>query len=450
MRYDESITWAYFVGRPWSTIVTSYPFPNNHVFHSLLAKIATSAAPWSPWALRLPAFLAGVAIVPLTWAVGRRFADRDTALLGAGLAVGSTPLVLYSANARGYTLVVACFLAMLVIADRIRRGTDQHGWLSLALLGAAGLYTIPVMLYPLGVVALWLALDAARRSPAERRQHLVRIAASSTAAVALAALLYLPISRSAGIGALAGNRFVSPSSWPTFALDLPRFVTELFGVWSSPLPWWCAPLLLLLALAGVRRPARPSGASLTLATMLWCVALLVATHRVPFIRVWLFALPLFLLAVARGMLRLWRTAVAPSVPALRMDAGRAAMLLAAAAGAGAVWTRSAERSDDTGAFPAARAVTTLLAPRLRAGDRVLAPIPTNGPLLYYFAASGLDTASLTVPIDRSSRAFLVLDPSRGQSVDWAVGVGMIDPGAFVEPTLVGRPDGAEVWETERR
>lgn len=77
MRYDESITWAYFAGRPWSTIVSSYPFPNNHVLHSLFARVAVAALPFAPWALRLPAFLAGLAIVPLTWAVA---ADSSIAI----------------------------------------------------------------------------------------------------------------------------------------------------------------------------------------------------------------------------------------------------------------------------------------------------------------------------------------------------------------------------------
>src|SRR5678815_4844579 len=96
MRYDESVTWAYFVGRSWTTIISQYQFPNNHVLFSLLAKATSSLAAWQPWALRLPALIAGIAIVPLTWAVGRRFADRDSALLGAALAGASTPLILYS------------------------------------------------------------------------------------------------------------------------------------------------------------------------------------------------------------------------------------------------------------------------------------------------------------------------------------------------------------------
>ena len=104
MRYDEASAWADFIGRDWWTILSRYPTPNNHVFFSLIAKLTSALAPYRPWAIRLPALLPGIAIVPATWAVGRRLADRATALLGAALAAGSMPLVLYSANARGHSL----------------------------------------------------------------------------------------------------------------------------------------------------------------------------------------------------------------------------------------------------------------------------------------------------------------------------------------------------------
>jgi hypothetical protein len=450
MRYDESVTWAYFVGQPWSTVISSYPFPNNHVLYSLLAKLSVSIAPWSPWALRLPAFLAGVAIVPLTWAVGRRFADRATALLGAALAAASTSLILYSTNARGYSLVVVIFLLMLLVADRIRRGSARRGWLTFTLLAALGLYTVPVMLYPMGAVALWLAMDAVHLPPRVRQRRIAAVALSSAGAVALAGLLYLPIVRSAGLSALAGNKFVTASPWPVFALGLPKFFAELLGTWSSPVPWWSVPLVALLALLGLRRPIHSRMPSLAIATGAWCLALLLLTHRVPFARVWLFLLPLFLLAVARGLIRVWREGIVRRLPAIRWDAAWTAMALAALVGVIAVRTEAAVRSADTGVFLPAREVAALLTPRLQSGDRVLAPIPSNGPLLYYFAERGLDTASLTLPLERARRAYLVLDRTRGQSLGWAVMVGMIDPAQFREPALLGRPGSAEVWMADRR
>ena len=446
MRYDESVTWAYFVGRSWSTIVSDYRFPNNHVLFSLLAKATSSLAPFEPWALRLPAFVAGAAIVPLTWAVGRRFADSGVGLLGAALAAGSTSLILYSTNARGYSLIVALFLVLLLLADELRTSRRAAAWLAFVLLAALGLYTIPVMLYPLGVVSAWLLLAAWRTRRADGRALATRVALAGAAAGALALLLYLPIIRTAGIGALAGNRFVSPSTWGAFAAELPSHAATTLLTWTSPLPWWVAPLLLIAALVGARHHPESDRPSLALATTLGCGALLLATHRVPFVRVWLFLLPLFLLAVARGVLRIARRVREES----RHAAPLAAVATAAAVVAMALIRDTVRSSDDTGAFRAGREVTAVLSPELRPGDRVLAPIPANGPLLYYFGARGLDTALLNTPPARTRRAFLVLDPSRGRTLDWAVSVGMIDPALFDEPRLLMRREDVELWRTERR
>jgi hypothetical protein len=445
MRYDESITWAYFVGRSWHTVVSSYQFPNNHVFFSLLAKATSSLAPFQPWALRLPAFVAGVAIVPLTWAVGRRVASPTVGLIGAALAAGSTSLILYATNARGYSLVVVLFLVLLLLADRLRVAPTIRGFALYALLGALGLYAIPVMLYPLGIVAAWLLLAAARTTGALRRRLVAGTLSASAAAGVGALLLYLPIIRTAGLSALAGNRFVAPMAWPAFVADLPRHAAETLLTWTSPLPWWSAPVVLVLALAGAWRTERTERPSLALATVVWCAVLLAATHRVPFVRVWLFLLPLFHLAIARGLLRIVRRTRAADAAS-----PMSAVVVAAGVASLALFGDTVRTSDDTGSFPAARAITARLATELRAGDRVLAPIPTNGPLLYYFSARGLDTALLTTPPERTRRAYLVLDPSRGRTLSWAVEVGMIDPALYVEPTVLLRSPTVELWRADRR
>ncbi|MCY7379074.1 MAG: glycosyltransferase family 39 protein [Gemmatimonadaceae bacterium] len=446
MRYDESVTWAYFVGRPWSTIVSSYQFPNNHVFFSLLAKLTAAVAPFQPWALRLPAFLAGVAVVPLTWAVGRRFATPAIGLIGAALAAGSTTLVLYSTNARGYTLVVALFLVLLLLADRLRTSQRLSHWAMLAVLGAVGLYTIPVMLYPLGIVVIWLLLAARQASGAVRRGLAVRAVAAALSAGALALLLYLPIIRNAGLGALAGNKFVEPSPWPMFIADIPRHLVDTLLTWTSPFSWWAVPLLLLLGVVGLHRIEPASRPSLVLASALWCGGLLVATHRAPFVRVWLFLLPLFHLAVARGIVRVAST---PRVPRAFISPA-AATALAVLVATLTMLGDTVRRSGDTGSFRSAREVTERLKRALRPGDRVLAPIPTNGPLLYYFSAQGLDTALLNTPPESTRRAFLVLDPARGRTLDWAVSVGMIDPALYATPTLLLRRADVELWSSDRR
>ena len=445
MRFDESVTYVEFVLKPWSAVVGSYPYPNNHVLFSLLAKLTSSLAPMQPWAIRLPALLAGVAIVPLTYAVGRKLLGRTEALLGAALAAAATPLVLYSVNARGYSLLAALFLVELLLVHRLRARPTAAGWVVVAIVAALGAFTIPIMLYPHGIIGVWLVLDWARRRSDASRAAVVGFALASAGAAVLALLLYLPIIRSQGWGALVGNKFVEAQSWASFASQLPRSALGTLLQWSMPLPLWLAPIALVLAVVGVMRSrrARRGSPSLLLASALWCLLLLLATHRVPFMRIWIFLLPLYCLAVGSGIAALAeRARTTTSLTPLL------APILAAAIAALSLASHSVAAATETGAFPDAPAVTAALKPRLRDGDRVLAPIPTNGPLLFYFVASQMKTGYLSTNAEAMRRAFIVLDTTRGQSLGWAVRQGMIDPRRFAPPRLVGRFGRAELWVTD--
>jgi hypothetical protein len=432
--------------------------------------VTSSLAPYHRWAIRLPALLPGIAIVPATWLVGRRLADRSTALLGAALAAGSMSLVLYSTNARGHSLVVLGGLALVLLGDRLRTRPDWfRGWIAYVVVAAVGLWTAPLMIYSIGAVSLWLALHAlwptlpgrsgagvaasagrtvipslgARLTLA--RPLLMRVVAADVAALALAWVLYLPIIRVAGLGAILANKLVLPVPWPQFGKLLPPFLFELVVTWSAPLPPVFAVAMVALAAIGMPR-ARRGGASFALAAAGACLGLFLFSHAKPFVRVWLFFLPLFLLAVGRGLVRLRTRWLSQA----RLDPAWAAVALALLVSGVALRTRAAEGTDDTGRFAEARAVTAVLAAQLQPGDRVLATIPLNGPLLWYFGERGLDTAALNTPMAATRRAFLVLDPTRGQTLGRAVEAGVIDPSLFQEPILVARSTGAEVWRSARR
>ena len=87
--------------------------------------------------------------------------------------------------------------------------------------------------------------------------------------------------------------------------------------------------------------------------------------------------------------------------------------------------------------------------RLQLGDRVLAPIPANGPLLFYFLAQQMDTSHLSLPMGGVQRAYLVLIPSLGQTLDRAAAAGIVDSKLFPRHHLVRRFEDSELWMAER-
>ena len=116
--------------------------------------MSTALLGGDPWAIRLPAFLAGVLLVPGSY-LGARVVFRSGGLLAAGLAAASSYLVLFSTNARGYSMLALLTLALVVLTPYVVRTQSLFGALLCALLAAVGLYTIPVMLFPMAMLLLW-------------------------------------------------------------------------------------------------------------------------------------------------------------------------------------------------------------------------------------------------------------------------------------------------------
>jgi hypothetical protein len=75
---------------------------------------------------------------------------------------------------------------------------------------------------------------------------------------------------------------------------------------------------------------------------------------------------------------------------------------------------------------------------------VFAPIPSNGPLAYYFVRTGLDTAYLSSIPDDSARVFLVVNTAEG----FALNSGLRDPllQKFHKARRVAKYPSAEVYQ----
>ena len=190
---------------------------------------------------------------------------------------------------------------MLALATRLRTSWSTAEWLAFALLGAIGFFTVPVMLYAFGTVVGWLAIEVWTR---ERRLLLRRLLPSVVVTLVLTGLLYAPIIASSGLSALVSNEFVVALPWSTFSAELPDSLITIGRQWHRDVP---LPLALVLgggfvtAIVFHRRLSRfllpPAVVALA-----WIAPVVLAQRVVPFERVWLFLVPLYLLTAAAGIL----------------------------------------------------------------------------------------------------------------------------------------------------
>ncbi|HEX6052624.1 MAG TPA: glycosyltransferase family 39 protein [Gemmatimonadaceae bacterium] len=445
MRYDESITYLHFASQPWETAIGSYTYPNNHVFHTLLVKACVSLLGDDPWVLRLPAYVAGVAMIPMTYWVGRRVFGSTAAYVGTALVAGSGALVLYSTNARGYTMICAATLILAGLLLRLRERPSVTLWAAVVVVAALGMWTIPVMLLPAGGLASWFVLSALSDDTSERRGDLVRVGLAIVATALLTALLYRPILSRHGLAALTENAFVSATPWRVFYRDLSSSIEHLSSGWSLGIPSPIAVALGACAAVGLVSARRRDAMRVSMAgsVYLWCAVLLIVTHRVPFARVWLFLVAPTALFAACGLVRL--LASRPSVhEQVVMWPGASSAMAATLLSIAVILSRDVVTSRETGTLYHAEQIAEAFRGRLRPGDRVIAPLPSNGPLAYYFLREGLDTTYLSATPRDSARVFLIVNTAEGYTVRTRLSEPLMQ--RFQNAQLMVRYPTAEIYE----
>src|SRR4051794_29680002 len=81
MQLDEAYTYNEYAVKPVLDGLSWYTLPNNPLLNTLLVHAATTLIGNDRWAVRLPAFLAGVLLIPATYAMVARLCGRPEALM---------------------------------------------------------------------------------------------------------------------------------------------------------------------------------------------------------------------------------------------------------------------------------------------------------------------------------------------------------------------------------
>jgi mannosyltransferase len=173
--YDEAFTPIHVLHASLSATLRSVAHTENTPpLWYVLAWADARVFGTSAVALRLPSALAGIATVPVAWAIGRELEDpsarragraRGAAVVCAALVAVDPLFVWYSQEARAYALfVLMAALAMLYFLRSAREPTPRR-MVAFAVTGSLALLTHYFAAFLLVGMALWLLSDrCARRS----------------------------------------------------------------------------------------------------------------------------------------------------------------------------------------------------------------------------------------------------------------------------------------------
>jgi hypothetical protein len=304
--YDEAYTFIHFASREFKHILADYSAPNNHIFHTILVGISYRLFGGQAWALRLPAFVAGVLVIPAMYITARRFFSAHQSLAAAGLVAVIPLFVNYSVNGRGYTLLVLFALLLANFAGILVVRQSKAALIAFTLTAAFGFYTIPIFLYPMAGISLWVVvthLFANEPLPQKARRLGIFLGACLLAGL-LTLLLYSPvIVFGSGLSSIIGNEIVKSLNWSTFLENLDPRLLKAWNKWMIGISPAFENVFLGGFLVSLLFYRKVSNQKLPLQVFLGlAVAILLVLQRVsPLPRIWIFLEAFYLMFAAAGL-----------------------------------------------------------------------------------------------------------------------------------------------------
>ncbi len=170
MAYDESYSWINFASRPLPQALGDLNSTNNHLFNTFCMYVTGHLFGPREWVLRMGVMSCGLAALPVTFVWARRWLGTSAALLATAWLAVSSPLVIYSVEARGYMFVM---LAAVLLDDAFAKLSDRHRdtalhWTQAGAAVVIGLWSMIIMGYAIIASGLWyLFVGGSRLAPAE-------------------------------------------------------------------------------------------------------------------------------------------------------------------------------------------------------------------------------------------------------------------------------------------
>jgi len=162
MAYDESYSYRSFARHSLPEALGELNSANNHLLNTLGMWITSRLFGPQEWALRLPVFLCGLALMPAVFVWSRRQLGGGgaVALLATAFVAVSPLMITYSTDARGYMYVALAAVVFDAALRHLDSGAERTAlaWVAAWLAVVLGLWAMILMAFPIVGGTLWYVL----------------------------------------------------------------------------------------------------------------------------------------------------------------------------------------------------------------------------------------------------------------------------------------------------
>lgn len=305
LRYDEVYTFINFVKEPISTTLFDYRSTNNHILHSLLVRLSYKLFGSSFWAIRLPAFLFGILIIPLTYLASRVFYNKNTALLTSAFVASSSILVEYSTMARGYTIICSVFLILLILAKYLLGKENIFAWSLFSIISTIGFFTMTIMMYPYLIIILWILLSMIfKDTTVNIKTNLKYLIISIFLTSILTFSLYSGAIIKFGVKSAITSNISNNNLTQNFFNNYISLLRSIWSDWNRDLSIWISVLLVIffiIALIVHKKVAKYKVVLVIPSIICFLIISALLKNALNFGRHWLFLLPVYFMIACAGI-----------------------------------------------------------------------------------------------------------------------------------------------------
>ena len=294
MRHDEAISFITFARIPLFRSLSDYSTSNNHFLHTLFLHISYLFFGNQIWAIRLTAFIAGILIIPITYLVGRIFYNNKVGLISSAFIAISSPLISYSTNARGYTLITLFFLIALALTKYLKDNNNKTGWLFFGIINFLGFFTIPTYLYSYGILIVLLLLIIIFKESVINKKILLKNTFLSLAfTIILSVIAYTPAIIFTNFDSGIVSNTIKSHEFISFLKELPLYLKILWLQWARYIHFSISILLIIGVLISMifLKSSKLKKINLIFPCLIWLIPVLFVQRPTMFERLWLFLLP---------------------------------------------------------------------------------------------------------------------------------------------------------------
>jgi 4-amino-4-deoxy-L-arabinose transferase-like glycosyltransferase len=260
------------------------------------------------WQLRLPTFIASLLLIICVFLLGRSFYGVKVGWVATIIVAFLPTVVLRSVSARGYIIVTLMTLLGFLAADYIIRKRNLFGWLFLTIACAIGFYAIPIMLFPCGLIFVWLLLVGITKETSNEYRRffdwVIYLVGAGLSIVVLVFIFYSPILLTNNLREIyAYNRVLQPSAFGDFFASFPATIQGILMEWSTGIS---KPIIYIL-LAGLclsilfyKRDSKYR-IPIQFIFIIYIVVMILVERPYPITRIWLWVVPLLAIWSGAGI-----------------------------------------------------------------------------------------------------------------------------------------------------